>query len=109
MPDKTTNTSLAYPHIETGPGGVPLIAGTKIKVVEVVLDRLAHHWDADEIQRQHPHLSLGQIYSALAYYYDHQTEMDEDIERRYRKVQEIKATLGASPIQLKLKALGKLP
>ena len=31
---------------------------------------------------QHPNLTLGQIYSALAYYADHQEELDKDIERR---------------------------
>lgn len=97
-----------YPHIEVTPEGVPLIAGTRIKVVEVVLDRLAHNWDADEIQRQHPHLTLAQIYSALAYYYDHQDEVDRDIERRLRQVEETKKDLGESAVRLKLKAAGRL-
>jgi len=51
--------------------------------------------------------------SALAYYYDHQAEMDDDIARRMRKVDEIKRELdreqGPSPIRLKLKAQGLLP
>jgi hypothetical protein len=45
-------SAVAYPHIETTDDGVPIIAGTTTKVVEIVLDRLAHHWDADEIRRQ---------------------------------------------------------
>ena len=75
-------STVAYPHIEFSKDGVPLIAGTTTKVVEVVLDHLAHHWDAEEIQRQHPHLSLSAIYSALAYYHDHQEEIDRDIAER---------------------------
>src|SRR5437016_10623804 len=97
------------PHIEFDSQGVPYLTGTQTKVIEVALDRLAHHWDADEIHRQHPHLSLGQIYSALAYYYDHQKELDEDIAERIRRAEEIRASLGESPIRLKLKALGLLP
>jgi uncharacterized protein (DUF433 family) len=54
--------TVTYPHVEATPEGVPYIAGTQTKVIEVVLERLAYHWDADEIHRQHPHLSLGQIY-----------------------------------------------
>ncbi len=54
--------------------------GTQTTVIEVARDRLAHNWDADEIQRQHPHLTLGQIHSCLAYYYDHQGEMDRFVE-----------------------------
>jgi hypothetical protein len=81
--------------------------------VEIILDHLAHGSDAREINREFPHLALGQIHSALAYYYDHQAEMDEDIARRIRKVDEIKADLdrrqGPSPIRLKLKTMGLLP
>ena len=66
-----------------------------------------------EIHREFPHLSLGAIHSALAYYYDHQTEVDEDIARRKQKVDEIKAEIdrrqGPSLIRLKLKAKGLLP
>ena len=96
--------TVAYPHIELDARGVPYLAGTQTKVVEVALDRLAHHWDADEIQRQHPHLSLGQIYSALAYYYDHQAQLDAAIEEGLRRVAAIRAGLGESPVRAKLAA-----
>ena len=55
-----------YPHINVTPDSVPMLAGTKTKVIEVALDRLAHHWDVDEMHRQHPHLTRGQICSLLA-------------------------------------------
>jgi len=97
------------PHIEFDSQGVPYLAGTQTKVIEIALDRLAHHWDADEIQRQHPHLSLAQIYSALAYYYDHEAEMDDEIEEQLKRVEKIRNDLGPSPIQQKLSAKGLLP
>ena len=53
-----------------------------MKVVELVLEKMAHGWSPEELYFQHPHLTLGQIYSALAYYSDHQEELDKDIERR---------------------------
>jgi uncharacterized protein (DUF433 family) len=99
---------ITYPHIESR-NGVPYLIGTQTKVVEVALDRLAHHWDADEIQRQHRHLSLGQIYSCLAYYYDHQEQMDREIAEQLRFVDEIKAKLGESPLRMRLKAMGLIP
>ncbi|NUQ65343.1 MAG: DUF433 domain-containing protein [Pirellulales bacterium] len=102
-----------YAHISFTAEGVPMIAGTRTKVVEIVLDHLAHGSDAREIHREFPHLPLGAIHSALAYYYDHQAEMDEDIARRLRKVKETQAELdrlqGPSPIRLKLKAMGLHP
>ena len=86
------------PHIEFDSQGVPYLAGTQTKVIEIALDRLAHHWDADEIQRQHPHLSPAQIYSALDYYYDHKAEMDREIEDQLQRVETVRNVLGPSPI-----------
>ncbi len=101
---------MSYPtpktHIEHRDDGKWWLTGTQTKVVEVVLDRLAHHWDADEIQRQHPHLSLGQIYSCLAFYYDHKEEMDQLIEDQWRWVQQAREQQGESVLRTKLKAKG---
>jgi uncharacterized protein (DUF433 family) len=53
--------TVSYPHIEIAADGTALVEGTRTKVVEIALDRLAHHRGAEEIQRQHPHLTLAQI------------------------------------------------
>ena len=84
----------AYPYIELTPEGTAIIAGTTTKVIEVALDRLACHWDADEIRRQHPHLTLAQIHCALAYYYDHQAAMDQQSDSDLREVGDIEARVG---------------
>jgi len=100
--------TVSYAHIELR-DAVPYLVGTQTKVVEVVLDRLAYGWDADEIHRQHPHLSLGQIHSCLAYYYDHQEDMDSDIARREQKANAIQSSIGESPVRKKLKDMGLIP
>lgn len=104
--------TVEYAHIVVNSDGVPIIAGTQTKVVEIALDHLAHGSDAPEMHRQFPHLTLGQIYSALAYYYDHKAEIDEDIEQRKRKVEQLKAEIdelqGPSTLREKLKATGRL-
>jgi uncharacterized protein (DUF433 family) len=96
--------TLAYPHIRLQPDGEPYIDGSSIKVVEVIMDRLAYNWDADEIRRQHPELSLAQIHAALTYYYDHQPELDAAIEARLRREEELLSKLGTSPLRAKLQA-----
>lgn len=96
--------SLPYPHLEIRPDNLAYIAGTQTKVIEIVLDRLSFHWDADEIRRQHPELTLAQIYSALTYYYDHQQELDSQIEERLRREELIFSKLPASALSAKLKA-----
>ena len=98
--------AVTYPHLEIRADNKPWITGTQTKVIEVVLDRLAHHWDAEEIQRQHPHLTLGQIHSCLAYYYDHELEMDRLIEEQLQSVQRQRNQNGESVLKAKLQAKG---
>ena len=99
-----------YEHIVLSEDGVPRIAGTGTKIIELVLDKLAYGWNPEEIQFQHPHLTLGQVYSALAYYSDHQQELDRDIEERLRsrQVDEIRTAAEPSPLVTRLKAKGLL-
>lgn len=97
-----------YEHIVINEAGAPLIEGTTTKVVELVLDVLAYGWSPDEIQFQHPHLTLGQIHSALAYYWDHKEELDRDIERRAERVEEIQREIGSSQLAERLRAKGLL-
>lgn len=97
-----------YEHIEIDATGVPLIAGTTMKVVELVTAQNAYGWSPEELHFQHPYLSLGQIHAALAYYWDHKTDLDADIERRWRFVEQARAEAGPSPLAAKLRAEGKL-
>ena len=69
-------------HIYLDEEGRAWIDDTNIKVIEVVLDKLAYGSSPEEIHEQHPHLSLAQIHAALSYYYDHKAEIDAEIERQ---------------------------
>ena len=66
-------------QIEVDERGVAWIAGTKVKVTEVVLDKIAYGSSPEEIHFQHPSLSLAQIHGALTYYYENQDRVDEQI------------------------------
>lgn len=80
----------AYEHIVLNEAGVPIIDGTTTKVIEIVLETTAHGWNPEEIQFQHPYLTLGQIQSALAYYREYKEALDRDIERRLERVEQIR-------------------
>lgn len=95
-----------YEHIALNKDHVPMIAGTTIKVSELVLEKAAYGWSPEELHFQHPYLTLGQIYSALAYYWDHQDEMDADIEQRLERVGQIRSTASPSPLLSRLKDKG---
>jgi len=84
-----TSVETKYEHIILDKKGVPIITGTNMKVIELVLEKSAFGWSPEELHFQHPYLSLGQIHSALAYYWDHQKELDADIEKRLATVDKI--------------------
>ena len=79
--------------IEIDAAGVAWIGGTRTKVAEVVMDRQAHGWSPEEIHFQHPHLSMAQIHSALAYYFENQAEIDAWIKRDVAEADRLAAQL----------------
>jgi uncharacterized protein (DUF433 family) len=98
-----------YPHVEFDAAGIPILAGTTMKVAELVMAQRAYGWSPEEIHFQHPSLSLSQIHSALAYYWDHQGEVDRDIERRSRFVEQVRREAGPSPLAEKLRGRDRQP
>ncbi len=63
---------------------------------------MAHGSSPEELRFQYPHLSLGQIHSALAYYWDHKEVIDADIERRYERVERWRREAGPSRLAARL-------
>jgi len=98
----------SYRHIVLDENGVPIIAGTTMKVVELVVEKLAYGWSPEELHFQHPYLTLGQIYSALAYYADHAEELNRDIEQRLRFVDQLRQVNTPSPLVNRFKSTGLL-
>ena len=95
-----------YKHVVLDEKGVPVIAGTTIKVIELVSEKIAYGWSPEELCVNHPYLTLGQIHSALAYYWDHREAIDQDIERRLKQVDEIRAQSPPPPLIARLKDQG---
>ena len=85
---------------------VPIVAGTNMKIIELVLEKMAYGWSPEELHFQHPYLSLGQIYSALAYYWDHKEALDRDIEERLKLANQIQKETGRTPLEDRLKSKG---
>ena len=99
----------ATAHIHLDAAGRAWIDDTNVKVIEVVLDKIAYGWDAEKIHDEHPHVSLAQVHAALSYYYDHEAEMDREIEDQLRRVEEASARAGTPALRARLRASGKLP
>jgi len=97
-----------YQQIQLDEQGVPIITGTTMKVVELVMAQIAYGWSPEELHFQHSYLSMHQIHSALAYYWEHKEKLDLDIERRSQLVAQSRREAGPSPLAAKLRALGYL-
>ncbi len=95
-----------YEHIVLNEDDVPSIAGTTTKVVELLVEQQAYGWSPEELHFQHPYLTLGQIHSALAYYWDHREELDRDIQQRLKRVTELRRAAHPSPLAARLRAQG---
>jgi uncharacterized protein (DUF433 family) len=94
-------------HIQIDEEGVAWIAGANTKVTEVVLDKLAYGWSPEEIARNHPHLSLAQVYSAFAYDHENKEKMDAEIERRSREGEALAVKLADPVLRQRLIELKK--
>lgn len=98
-------TAVVESLIEIDENRVAWIADTKVKVIEVALDKLAHGLSPEEIHFQYPHLSMAQIHSALAFYYSHREELDDEILRRLNEANKLAANSKDSPLQKKMREL----
>lgn len=99
--------------ISTNPNvrsGRPCIAGTTIEVSVIVIASTVQMQSPDEIASDY-RLTLGQVYAALAYYYEHQAEMDAQIARQaqvgdYRQARGVLAGLGdPEPAEVSIRRL----
>ena len=98
-------TATEYPHIEVDEEGRAFIKGTRFKVTQIVKDRVYYEWPAEEIQRQHPMLTLPQVFTALAYYYDHKDEFDARLAAEERADREFLAAHPSPPVVERLRRL----
>jgi uncharacterized protein (DUF433 family) len=89
-------------QIELDDRGMAWIAGTKVKVTEVVLDKIAYGSSPEEIHFQHPTLSLAQIHGALTYYYENQDQVDQQIRRGLEESDKLALQLSDAEFRRKL-------
>lgn len=91
-------------HIEIRPSAIhgqkACIAGTRVSVQDVYVWHELMGRTPDQIVAEYPFLSLAQVHSALAYFFDHADEIREQVKRGRAEAEEIKA---ANPSKLPAK------
>jgi hypothetical protein len=102
--------AITYPHIEKTEGDPARLQRLpRIRVAQLVIDYLNHGWSADEIVLHYPHLQRAEVHAAMAYYFDHQAEIDGEIEEEQRLLAKTLATTQPTAVELRLRAQGLLP
>jgi uncharacterized protein (DUF433 family) len=75
------STKTAYRHIvKRIDSGEPVIEGTRISVRDIV-EQWKLGMSAEEIPSCYPHITLSQVFEALAYYLDNKDEIESYIKR----------------------------
>jgi len=86
--------SLSQEHIVSTPdtcGGKPRIAGTRIRVKDIVVWHERMGMSPEEIVSEWSHLTLGDVYSALSYYDDNRARIDAEIKTEEEFAAELEA------------------
>ena len=64
-------TKTEHPYVEINSkifNGSPVIAGTRVRIVDIAIECEYLNRTPDEIINAHPHLKLEQVHDALSYY-----------------------------------------
>jgi uncharacterized protein (DUF433 family) len=82
-------------------GGKACIAGTRIRVQDVYVWHELRGKSPDEIVSDFPQLTLARVHAALAYYWDHTAEIQQEMKDAVDLLERLKAH-SPSPLQQKL-------
>ena len=66
-------------HVSVDERGIAYVLGTSLKVADIIVDKYTWNLTPSQIRDNYPRVSLAEIHSALAYYHDHQSEVDRQI------------------------------
>ncbi|MBX3012749.1 MAG: DUF433 domain-containing protein [Caldilineaceae bacterium] len=80
-------------------GGQPCIAGTGLRVADVVIAQLFHRRSPDEIAGDYE-ISLAQVYAALSYYFQHKDRLDGVIRQQFKTARLLKEQNRGNPAAL---------
>ncbi len=92
--ETTAPLAVIREHIVSSPGtcgGKPRIAGTRIQVKHLVVMHERQRMSPEEIVAELPHLTLADVYAAMAYYHDHRETINAEIATDRAWYEEMKA------------------
>ena len=98
---------LSHPHIEKLEGQPARLQRVpRVRVAQIVMDYLAYGWSAEEMCRHHLYLTPAEAHAAMAYYFDHQDEIDSEIRAEWEQAQRERLQAHRSPFYVRMRAKG---
>lgn len=92
-----TTAETRYRYIEIDDKGRPIIAGSRFKVALLISFWQASNATPAQLHEQFPILSLAQIHSAFAYYWDHKDEIEQAIAASDQLEDELRRIVSSPP------------
>ena len=97
--------SVANAHIEKITGEPARLSRLpRIRVAQIVMDYLAHGWSPDEMCRHHSHITPAEAHAAMTYYYDHQAEIDAEIQAELAGILAAQSAAPPTPFVVRMRA-----
>lgn len=84
------------------------IAGTRVRVQDIYAFSETHGLSADQIVEQLPHLTLGQVYAALSYLFDHRAQILKEVHEDEDFVRLMREKTGPGPLEARLNGLREI-
>lgn len=101
------STVISYPHIVKEPGSpARLESHPRTRVAMIVVDYLGRGFGPEDLVRHYPYLTLAEVHAAMAYYHDHQGEIESEIQEELNQLNDSRDANSQSAIWQKLKAKG---
>lgn len=73
----------------TNPNGVVCIGNTRV-TLDTVVAVFKQGTTAEEIVQRYPSLKLGDVYASIAFYLNHQEDVEQYLQQRQQQAQEIR-------------------
>lgn len=86
-------------------GGCPraYVQGTRVRVQDIYVMSEIEGLSAEGIVQNLPHLTLGQVYAALSYYWDNRDAIHQEMREDDVFAEEARRRYGPGPLERKLK------
>ena len=69
--------------------GSAVIRGTRVRIVDIIIEYEYLGKSPDAIIEAHPQLNLSSVHDALSYYYENRESVDREIQERKSRIAEL--------------------